>query len=214
MKTDVEYLEFMWPMRHFLITCGDIEIESKSNIIAVSFCMPVSREPPLIACAIGRGAYSCTLIESTKEFIVNVPPKELKPKIYYCGFHSGYQVDKFKETGLAPQPARKVKAPIIDDCVAHMECKVRQEVETGDKNLFIGEVIEAYADEALVQGERTVEYAKGDFPRKIYATRFRGVKLSNARIKNKAFSSGIMLFDIILLQFLAKEFVDGLSTKG
>ncbi|MBE0478447.1 hypothetical protein IBX65_04920 [Candidatus Aerophobetes bacterium] len=53
MKTDVEYLEFMWPMRHFLITCGDIERES--NIIAVSFCTPVSRELPLIACAIGKG---------------------------------------------------------------------------------------------------------------------------------------------------------------
>lgn len=173
MKTDVEYLEFMWPLRHFLITCGDIE--RKSNIIAVSFCMPVSKEPPLIACAIGRRAYSCKLIESTKEFIVNIPPKELKPKIYYCGLHSGYQVDKFKETGLTPQPARKVKAPIIDECVAHMECKIRQEIETGDKKLFIGEVIEAYADEALVKGERNVEYAKGDFPKKIYATRFREV---------------------------------------
>ena len=171
MKTDVEYLEFMWPMRHFLITCGDIE--RKSNIIAVSFCMPVSKEPPLIACAIGRGAYSCKLIESTKEFIVNVPPKELKPKIYYCGFHSGSQVDKFKETGLTPQPSHKVKAPIIDECVAYMECKVRQVIKTGDKNLFIGEVIEAYADEALVKGERNVEYAEGDFPRKVYGTRFK-----------------------------------------
>lgn len=171
MKTDVEYLEFMWPMRHFLITCG--KIKGKSNIIAVSFCMPVSKEPPLIACAIVRGAYSCTLIESTKEFIVNVPPKELKSKIYYCGFHSGYQVDKFKETGLTPQPARKVKAPIIDECVAYMECKVKQVIETGDKKLFIGEVIEAYADENIVKGERKIEYAKGDFPRKIYATRFK-----------------------------------------
>jgi len=35
--------------------------------------------------------------------------------------------------------------------------------------------IEAYADEALVKGERNVEYAKGDFPKKIYATRFRWV---------------------------------------
>jgi flavin reductase (DIM6/NTAB) family NADH-FMN oxidoreductase RutF len=54
-----------------------------------------------------------------------------------------------------------------------MECKVRQEIETGDKNLFIGEVIEAYADEVLVRRERSIEYAKGDFPRKVYATRFR-----------------------------------------
>ena len=171
MKIDVEYLEFMWPMRHFLITCG--EIEGRPNIIAVSFCMPVSKEPPLIACAIRRNSYSSELIKSNKEFIVNIPPDELKSKIYYCGFRSGYQVDKFRETGLTPQPARKVKAPIIGECVVHMECKVRQEIETGDKNLFIGEVIEAYADEVLVRGERKIEYAKGDFPRKVYATRFR-----------------------------------------
>ncbi len=130
MKIDVEFLQFMWPMRHFLITCGDIN--DKPNIIAVSFCMPVSKEPPLIACAIGKNSFSSKLIISTKEFILNVPPDELKSKIYYCGFHSGYQVDKFRETGLTPIAARKVRAPIIDECVAHMECKVKQQIETGN----------------------------------------------------------------------------------
>ncbi|MFC2048796.1 flavin reductase family protein, partial [Elusimicrobiota bacterium] len=96
MKSDVEYLEFMWPMRHYLVTCGDIE--KQSNIITISFCMPVSKEPPLIACAVGKKFYSRELIENTKEFIINVPQEELKSKIYYCGFHSGYKVDKFKET--------------------------------------------------------------------------------------------------------------------
>ncbi len=171
MKIDVEYLKFMWPMRHFLVTCGEIEV--KSNIIAVSFCMPVSKEPPLIACAIGKKSFSYELIKSNNEFIVNIPPAQLEPRIYYCGFHSGYQVDKFKETGLTPQPARKVRAPIIAECLAHIECKVKQEIETGDKNLFIGEVIEAYANEDIVKGAGKVEYAEGDFPRKVYATRFK-----------------------------------------
>ena len=171
MKIKVEYLEFMWPMRHFLITCEDINGES--NIIAVSFCMPVSKEPPLIACAIGRATYSYKLIVNTKEFIVNVPSENLKGEIYYCGLHSGHHVDKFKETGLTPQPARKVRVPIIDECVAHMECKLKQEIEVGDKSLFIGEVVEAYADEDIVKREKKVEYAKGDFPRKIYAIRFK-----------------------------------------
>jgi hypothetical protein len=52
MKTDVEYLEYLWPMRHYLITCGDL-LAGTANIIAMSFCMQVSKEPPLIACAIG-----------------------------------------------------------------------------------------------------------------------------------------------------------------
>ena len=169
MNIDVEYLEFMWPMRHFLITCGDIN--KQANIITLSFCMPVSKEPPLIACAIGKTTYSFKLINETKEFIINVPSKELKAKIYYCGFHSGFQVDKFKETGLTPLLAHSVKAPIIAECVAYMECKVIEIIETGDKNLFIGEVIEAYADEDIVKGEKKIEYARGDFPKKIYARR-------------------------------------------
>lgn len=167
---DVEYLEFMWPLRHYLITCGDKE--TKSNIIAVSFCMPVSKVPPLISCAIRKRACSSKLIEGTKEFIVNVPPKELKSQIYYCGYHSGYNADKFKETGLTAKPARRVKAPIIGECVAFMECLLRQEIEAGDKNIFIGEVIEAYADEALAKGEKKIEYSVGNFPRKVYGTRF------------------------------------------
>ena len=125
MKTDVEYLEFMWPMRHYLVTCGDRENES--NIIAVSFCMPVSKDPPLVACAIGVGAYSCKLIKSNNEFVVNVPSNDLEPELYYCGLHSGRHVDKFKETRLTPQPALKVRAPIIGECAAHMECKLKKD---------------------------------------------------------------------------------------
>jgi flavin reductase (DIM6/NTAB) family NADH-FMN oxidoreductase RutF len=165
-KTDVEYLEYMWPMRHFLFTCG--AGQDTRNIIAVSFCMPVSKVPPMIACAIGRTAYSCEIIEQTKEFVINVPSQQLKHHIYYCGFHSGRDVNKFQETGLTPHPARQVKAPIIKECVAHMECRVEHTVDAGDKRLFIGQVLEAYADEDLAQGRRTVGYAAGEFPRKIY----------------------------------------------
>jgi len=170
MKIDVEYLQFMWPMRHFLITCGDID--KNPNIIAVSFCMPVSKEPPLLACAIGKKTYSCELIRDTGAFAVNVPLQKLKQQIYYCGYHSGHQVDKFKETGLTPQRARTVTVPIISECIAHMECKVIQQLEAGDKTLFIGEVVEAYADESVVKGTQKIDYAQGDFPRKVYTTRF------------------------------------------
>jgi len=171
MKIDVEYLQFMWPMRHYLITCGDLD--KKSNIIAVSFCMPVSKEPPLLACAIGKKTCSHELIGNTGEFVVNVPPRQLKQHIYYCGYSSGYHVDKFKKTGLTPQRARTVRVPTISECVAHMECKVMQQLETGDKTLFIGEVIEAYADEKVVKGTQKIDYAQGEFPQKVYTTRFK-----------------------------------------
>ena len=169
-KMDVEYLEYMWPMRHYLITCGTVQGES--NIIAVSFCMPVSKVPPMLACAVGHGSHSCGIIDRTGEFVVNVPPRDLKREIYYCGFHSGKQVNKFQETGLTPQAARQVDVPVIGECAAHMECRVEQVTDAGDKRIFFGTVLEAYADEDLVRGLRKVDFAAGDFPRKIYSTRF------------------------------------------
>lgn len=167
-KIQTAYLKYLWPMRHYLVTCGS---EARSNIIAVSFCMPVSKEPPMIACAIGQKMYSSELIQQTGEFVINVPAQELKRQIYYCGLHSGRDRDKFKETGLTPQPARHVAAPIVGECVAHIECRVKQTVPTSDKNLFVATVLDAYANEDLEQGRRTVAYAAGDFPEKIYGTR-------------------------------------------
>ena len=162
-KTD--YLKYLWPMRHYLVTCGSA---ARTNIIAVSFCMPVSKSPPMIACAIGQRSYSAELIQQTRELVINVPSQELTRHIYYCGVHSGREVDKFSETGLTPQPARHVAPAIVGECVAYMECRVDTSVETGDKLLFVGTVIEAYADEDVEREQREVNYAAGDFPEKIY----------------------------------------------
>lgn len=170
MKVDTEFLEYMWPMRHFLITCADSK--GNPNVIAVSFCMPVSKVPPLIACAIGKHAYSCSLIETTAEFIVNVPGRELEKAVYYCGSHSGKERDKFRETGMTPVPGRSVKVPSIDECIASMECVVRDKLVTGDKKLFVGEVVEAYADAEVVKKAKKVDYAMGTFPRTVYSVRF------------------------------------------
>jgi flavin reductase (DIM6/NTAB) family NADH-FMN oxidoreductase RutF len=168
-KRPTDYLKYFWPMRHYLVTCGTGE---EANIIAVSFCMPVSKAPPMVACAIGHGMYSGELIEATGEFIVNVPPMGLKRHINYCGRHSGRDVDKFQATGLTPLPARRVSVPIIAECVAHMECRVTGSVDAGDKRLFLAEVLDAYADEEIERGLRTVEYAAGEFPEWVYGGRF------------------------------------------
>ena len=184
MKVDIEYLEFLWPIKTYLITCGNAAL--KANIIAVSFCMPAAGQPPQIVCSIGKAFYSYELIKQSGEFAVNVPTKALQKAVYYCGTHSGRDVDKFKETGLMPLPARRLKAPIIAECIAHMECVVVGKLDTkpytnpdlkpniANKALFLGEVIEAYADEACASGKLKVEHLlEGGFPRHAYGLRFK-----------------------------------------
>jgi flavin reductase (DIM6/NTAB) family NADH-FMN oxidoreductase RutF len=70
------------------------------------------------------------------------------------------ETDKFQETGLTPLPARKVKPPIIKECVAHLECKLHSQFATGDHTIFVGEIVEAYADKEVFTDKYDLEKAK------------------------------------------------------
>ena len=146
-KVDVgsSFYRLLHPKLAVLLTC--IDEDGKANIITLAWAMPASIHPPLVVVSIAPARYSHGLIEKTKEFVLNVPTMEKLKETFFCGRKSGRDVDKFKETGLTPLPARKVKAPIIKECVAHLECKLYKQVQAGDHTLFIGEVVAAYADE-------------------------------------------------------------------
>ena len=86
------------------------------------------------------------MIEETKEFVINVPTMSIVEETLFCGRRSGKQCDKFQETGLTPSPARLVKPPIIKECVAHLECRLRQQTTAGDHEILVGEILTAYVN--------------------------------------------------------------------
>lgn len=135
------------PRHTVLVSC--IDRAGKSNIITLAWTMPVSITPPMVAISIAPQRYSHELIQETGEFVVNVPTMEILKETFFCGRKSGRKIEKFREANLTPLPARKVKPPIIEECVAHLECKVSQRMTTGDHTVFIGEVLEAYSNEGL-----------------------------------------------------------------
>lgn len=132
------------PMHTVLVSC--IGKNGKPNIITLAWAMPTSISPPLVAVSIAPRRYSHSLIEETGEFVVNIPTMDILDATFYCGRVSGRDCDKFKDAGLTPMPARKVKPPIIEECVAHLECKLYGKFPTGDHTIFVGEVVEAYAN--------------------------------------------------------------------
>lgn len=137
-----------------------ISKDGKPNIITVAWVIPTSIKPPLLAISIGKTRYSHKLLVETGEFVANIPTKEILDKVEYCGSTSGRNVNKFEKVRLTPTPAKKVKPPIIGECVGHIECKVVSKFSTGDHTLFIGEVLAAYADGELFTDEWQVEKAK------------------------------------------------------
>lgn len=146
------------PRNTALLTC--VDKGGKANIITLAWLMPVSINPPLIAVSIAPKRYSHKLIEESGEFVINIPTIELIEETFYCGSISGRKADKFKETGLTPIPAKKVKSPAIKECIAHLECIVQQKIPAGDHTIFIGEVVAAYANKEVFDEAFDVKRAK------------------------------------------------------
>ncbi|MDI6884230.1 MAG: flavin reductase family protein [Hadesarchaea archaeon] len=142
----------VYPRLVVLVSCIDPET-GKPNIITIAWAAPLSARPPLVGILVAPHRYSHELISKSREFVINLPPVEILDKAIKCGRTSGRRHDKFSEFGLTAKPAKTVKSPIIEECVAHLECKLADQLTMGDHTLFVGEVVAAYANEGMFDGE-------------------------------------------------------------
>ena len=132
----------------------------KINIITLAWSMPTSIRPPMLAISVAPKRLSHKMIMGTKEFVVNVPTMDIVKETLFCGRRTGRQLDKFKETGLTPLKAKKVKPPIIKECVAHLECRLSQQVTAGDHTIFVGEILAAYVNKGVFDGTYNLNKVK------------------------------------------------------
>ena len=109
--------------------------------------MFTSLKPLLYAVSIAPQRYTHGLIEESGEFVVTIPSVGMGSAIYYCGTHSGRDVEKFENCSLEPTPATEAKPPLIKGAVANLECRVVSSLKTGDNTIFVGEVVAAHAEE-------------------------------------------------------------------
>lgn len=79
-------------------------------------------------------------------------------KVVGIGACSGSDTDKFKKFGLTPLKAKRVKVPLIVECLANIECRVKDYTE--EHNIFVLEGIHAWMD--ANRNERRTFHANGD----------------------------------------------------
>ncbi len=135
----------------------------RANIMPMSWHMMMEFEPPLVGCVISDRNYSFETLKTTKECVLNIPTVELAKTVVSCGNTSGRRTDKFKTFGLSSTAAKLVKAPLIAECYASLECKVRDGKLVGKYNFFILEVIQAWIDPARKHPRTIHHQGEGDF---------------------------------------------------
>jgi flavin reductase (DIM6/NTAB) family NADH-FMN oxidoreductase RutF len=114
------------------------------NIMAMSWHMMIDFVPPLVGIVMSNQSYSFDILKKTQECVINIPTVELIRQVVGVGNTTGSKVDKFKKFHLTPVPASQVKAPLIDECYANLECKVVDMKMATQYNIFIVEVVKAW----------------------------------------------------------------------
>jgi flavin reductase (DIM6/NTAB) family NADH-FMN oxidoreductase RutF len=101
--------------------------------------------------------YSFDILRRTRECVINIPTVELADAVVKCGNSSGEKLDKFAASGLTPAPAKVVKAPLIAECYANLECRLYDSRMLNKYNFFVLEVVKAWADPG-VKNPRTLHH--------------------------------------------------------
>ncbi|MFW9974711.1 MAG: flavin reductase family protein [Candidatus Thorarchaeota archaeon] len=134
--------------------------EDKPNIITLSWVANVCSKPPTIIAGIRPERYSYKLVKEAGEFALNIPTSSQIDGTEFAGTKSGRDHDKFTEGGFTPEPATKIKAPLIKECPINIECKTTQIIPLGAHHLFVAEVVAVHIDESTLDEKGRFDASK------------------------------------------------------
>lgn len=131
----------------------------QTDVMPAIWTTPLSRTPPLLGVVVHPSRHSHDMIRFSEEFALNFPARDLMNHTHYFGAVSGRDVGKLELAKLATFKASKVSAPLIEGCVAWIECALDDALRVGDHTLFVGRVLVVMAepeafDETWLVGDR------------------------------------------------------------
>lgn len=138
--------------------------KNERDIMVMGWHMMLDFVPARFACYIWSGNHSYSLIRGSRECVINVPTADMVDTVVGIGNTSGADgVDKFEQFGLTAAKAAKVRAPLIDECVASFECKLADDSQVESLGLFVWEVVKAHVA-AAPKRPKTLHYrGNGEF---------------------------------------------------
>ncbi|HEY0282870.1 MAG TPA: flavin reductase family protein, partial [Rhizomicrobium sp.] len=144
----------MEPGPVILVTTND---GRKDNVMTISWTMVLDFSASF-AITTGPWNYSYAALRKSKACVISLPTVDLMDTVVGVGTCSGKDTDKFEKFGLTRVKAKHVRAPLIKECLANIECRV---VDVVDRySIIVLEGVAAYFDGSRKE-KRTI-HAVGD----------------------------------------------------
>jgi flavin reductase (DIM6/NTAB) family NADH-FMN oxidoreductase RutF len=135
----------------------------RPNVMTMSWQTMIDFEPPLVGLIISNRSHTFNILKATRECVINIPTARIAKKAIACGNTSGRKVDKFAAFRLTPAPASRVKAPLVGECYANLECRVVDARMATKYNFFVVKVLKAWIDPAEKRPRTLHHHGRGVF---------------------------------------------------
>jgi flavin reductase (DIM6/NTAB) family NADH-FMN oxidoreductase RutF len=137
-----------------LVTTNDGQ---NDNVMTITWTMVLDFSP-VFAISTGAWNHSYAALRDSGECVLSIPTVDLIDTAVGIGTCSGKDTDKFGKFGLTRVKARHVRAPLIQECLANIECRIVDIIER--HNIVVLEGVAAYFDRA--RKEQRMIHAVGD----------------------------------------------------
>ena len=144
-----------------LVSSADPKQSGQPDMVTVAWAGTVNSEPPMVSVSLRKDRWSHGLITASGEFVVNLADEKMARALDFCGVRSGRDTDKAAETGLSYMPADGLDtAPAVAGAPLNLCCKVRQTLELGSHDMFIGEVVSVMVRQDLLDADGKLRLEK------------------------------------------------------
>lgn len=137
-----------------LVTTSDGRTD---NVMTISWTM-VLDFTATFAITTGAWNHSYAALTKTKECVIAIPTVDLLDTVVGVGTCSGKDTDKFARFGLTRVTAKHVRAPLIAECLANIECRVADII--GHHDIVVLQGVAAHVDGN--RKEKRLIHAVGD----------------------------------------------------
>jgi len=132
------------PNRPVLVTTCNRD--GTTHVAPFAWCVPASYNPPMVTLALlsrPRKQHSLVNIERDRQFVVNIPGFDVSAELVRASYRYPAGVYKVGILGLEFSPAQRVDVPLVKQCRAHVECRLKTSVVAGDHTLLVADVVDA-----------------------------------------------------------------------
>ncbi len=108
------------------------------NAQTANTAFQITSDPDRVAIGINKANLTWEYISQSRVFSISILGRGQIDTVKHFGFQSGRKVDKFSDVSYF---TAKTGAPILEDCLAWLDCQVQQEVDVGTHTIFVGLVV-------------------------------------------------------------------------